>query len=83
MNDVLLQWGPLGVAVIGLSIGVRVLFAQVSANAKAERERADRNEAALRAQTDALVERIGPALTQNTQAMTEFVALTRARDGDR
>lgn len=76
MNDVLLQWGALGVSVMGLGVAVRVLFAQVSANAKAERDRADRNEAALRAQTDALVERIVPALAQNTQAMTQFIALT-------
>ena len=51
------QWGALGVSVMGLGIAVRVLFAQVSANAHAERARADRNEAALREQTAALVER--------------------------
>lgn len=80
MNDLLLQWGPLGVAVLGLGIAVRVLFAQTSANATAERERADRNEAALKAYTDAMIERIVPALTENTKAMTEFVTLARGRD---
>lgn len=83
MNEVLLQYGLLGVAVLALAAVVRVLFAQVSANATAERERADRNEAALKAYTDAMVERIVPALAENTQAMTEFVALNRRRDGDR
>ena len=80
MNEVLIQWGALGVSVMGLGIAVRVLFAQVSANAHAERARADRNETALREQTAALVERIVPALTENTRAMTEFVATARERD---
>ncbi len=74
MNEVLIQWGALGVSVMGLGIAVRVLFAQVSANAAAERDRADRNETALREQTTALVERIVPALTENTRAMTLFMA---------
>lgn len=79
MNEALLQYGALGISTFGLGIAVRILFAQVSANAKAERDRADRNEAALLAQTTALVERIVPALTQNTVAMTEFVAASKNR----
>lgn len=83
MTEAYAQWGVLGLSVIGLAVAVRVLFAIVLANAKAEQARADRNEAALKAQTDALVERILPMLAQNTQAMTEFIAATRSGGGSR
>lgn len=83
MTEAYAQWGVLGLSVVGLAVAVRVLFAIVLANAKAEQARADRNEAALKAQTDALVERILPMLAQNTQAMTEFIAATRSGGGSR
>jgi hypothetical protein len=83
VTDVLTAYGIPGIALAATGIAIRVLFAQVSASAKAESARADRNEAALRAQTDALVERIVPALTENTKAMTEFMSVARGREAGR
>ena len=77
MNDALLQYGALGVCVIGLGLAVRVLFARVSAAADAERARADRNEAELRRQTETMVDRVVPALTENARVLAEVLTALR------
>lgn len=71
MNDVLLQYGLAGVAVVGLAVAVRVLFAQVSAGADAERLRADRNEDEVRKLNASIRTDILPVLVRATEILAE------------
>ncbi len=76
---ILVQYGAIGVFLL-ITLGVvRVLFLrEVDAHTR-ERERADRLEAELRAQNQALVEKILPVLSAATHAMSEILDRDRER----
>lgn len=82
-EDVLLQYGALGVLAALALAAVRVLFARVSAHAKSETDRADRLEAEVRRLNDMIQTQYITTLTQATVAMSEAFDAIREINNER
>lgn len=79
-NDVLLQYGALGVMVLGAGLAVRVLFAREVAAHEREKQRADRMEAEVQRLNAVIQERMLPILHDATQVISEALHQEQGRD---
>lgn len=82
MENVLLQYGAIGIIAIVSMLMVRVLFQQVQKDKERETARADRNEQALLEQNRVTMEQVIPAIlnmVNMTKELTDLIALERER----
>ncbi|MFR9807057.1 hypothetical protein ACL02T_32890 [Pseudonocardia sp. RS010] len=76
----LVQYGALGLLALGLAIAVKVLFARTTANADAERHRADRLEEELRRINTAIQDRQLGVLAEATRVLSQVLEEMRRED---
>lgn len=79
-DDVLLQYGALGVMVMAAGLIIRVLFARETAAFERERERADRMEAEVQRLNNMIQDRMLPILHEATKAISEALQGEQRRD---
>jgi len=79
-DDVLLQYGALGVMVIAAGAIIRVLFQRETAAYEREKERADRMEAEVSRLNAVIQERMLPILHDATQAISEALHEEQRKD---
>ncbi len=71
METVLLQYGALGVMVLGSIVAIRILFQRETTAFERERERADRMEAEVSRLNNLMQEKMLPILHEATKAISE------------
>jgi hypothetical protein len=81
VDDVLLQYGAVGVIAILALAAVRVLFKKTDEAYKAANARADRLEAELQKLNDTVQQQYLTVLAQATAAMSEAFDVIKAADG--
>lgn len=79
-DDVLLQYGALGVMVMAAGAIIRVLFQRETAAYEREKDRADRMEAEVSRLNGVIQERMLPILHDATQAISEALHQEQRKD---
>lgn len=77
MNDVLLQYGAIGVIAVAAMVALRVVYGKLSEAYDHERERADRLEAELRRLNDTVRTEYVTTIAQATRAVSDALAAVR------
>lgn len=79
-DDILLQYGALGVMVIAAGVIIRVLFQREIAAYEREKDRADRMEAEVSRLNGLIQDRMLPILHEATQAISEALHQEQRKD---
>lgn len=81
--DALLQVGAVGALLVFALAAIAVLYRQITTNAKADRERAEKAEARERQSHADLVDKVMPALANVQQVLTSALEAMREERRDR